>query len=242
MSAVRVGVLNGSSSFSVEWGTRMGKDTVVWAALGSVAGLALSVASLGTALAQDAVAPSPELAARMGKEKEARRACKIEICKAFSTPAGGAPITCDVTKTWLKDEITGRVTGGSYVWGYGHTQCSVQLKLDRAEIAKRAAGGKATFPEHTLSCNVEDKDPAKGKAFSVNLSITPVVSFDGGKATGVALDPVKTEGSSVASAAVTSLMAVDKVSGIVSKGMASEINAFLFNKCKEDGVEIASPK
>lgn len=222
----------------------MRNDTVVWAAFGAVAGFALSVTFLGTAVAQDAVAPSPELAARMGKEKEARKACKIEICKAFATPAAGAPITCDVTKTWLRDEILSRIVGGSYVWGYGHTQCSLKLNLDRGEIAKAMSGDKATatFPAHGFVCNVEDRDASKGKAFDVKVSITPAVTFEKGEAKAVALEPVKTEGSAVASAAVTSVLAVDKVSGVVSRAAAAEINAFLFNKCREDGVEIASRK
>ena len=64
------------------------------------------------------------------------------------------------------------------------------------------------------------------------------VAFENGQAKSVTLEPVKIEGSSVASAAVTSLIAVDKVSGLVSRAAAAEINAFLFEKCKEDGVEI----
>ena len=48
---------------------------------------------------------SPELSARMAKEKEDRKACKTEICKAFAAPSDGAPITCRVTKTWLGTDI-----------------------------------------------------------------------------------------------------------------------------------------
>jgi len=182
----------------------------------------------------------PELAARMAAEKTARRACKIEICKALATPGSGAPITCDVTKTWLKDEITGRVVGGSYVWGYGNMQCSLKLNLDRAELGKALSEASATltFPEHQLVCNIDDKDPAKGRAFSVTVSLTPVATFEKGEAKSVSLVPVKTEGSTLASAAVASLMAVDKVSGVVSRATASEINTFIFDKCKADGVEI----
>jgi len=33
-------------------------------------------------------------------------------------------------------------------------------------------------------------------------------------------------------------MAVDKVSGVVSRAAANEINEFLYTKCKEDGVEV----
>lgn len=193
------------------------------------------------ASAQDAkTGISAELAARMAAEKEARKACKIEICKAFATPGTG-PITCDVTKTWAKEEILSRVVGGSYVWGYGHMQCKLALNLDKADLGKALteAATKIAFPEHKLICNVDDADTAKGQAFGVTIAVTPVVAFEGGEAKSVDLQNVKSEGSSVASAAVTSVMAVEKVSGIVSRAAVSEINTFVYNKCAADGVAIS---
>jgi hypothetical protein len=185
-------------------------------------------------------AVAPEILERMAKEKEARRTCKVEICTAFAKPAGGSPITCEVTKTWPKADITSKVVGGSYIWQYGHTQCTVKLSLDRGLIAKAMAEGSNSvkFPEHSFICNIDDKDATKGKAFTVTLTFTPSVTFEKGQAKSVTLEPVKTEGSSLASAAVSSLMAVDKVSGAVSRAAANEINEFLYTKCKEDGVEV----
>ena len=183
---------------------------------------------------------APEILERMAKEKEARRTCKIEICTAFAKPAAGSPITCEVTKTWPQPDITSKVVGGSYVWQYGHTQCTVKLSLDRGLIAKAIAEGSTSvkFPEHSFICNIDDKDATKGKAFTVTLSFTPSITFEKGQAKSVTLESIKTEGSSLASAALSSLMAVDKVSGAVSRAAASEINEFLYTKCKEDGVEV----
>jgi hypothetical protein len=185
-------------------------------------------------------APSPEFVARMAKEKEARRACKLEICTAFANPATG-PLACEFTKTWTKNEVLDRVVGGTYVWGYGFIQCTMKVNMDRAAAAKAMSEPSATLAltEHTMTCNVEDKDPAKGIAFTIKASITPVVTFEKGEAKSAKIDPVKTEGSTMASAAVTSIMAVDKLSGVVSKAIVGEVNSFLFAKCKEDGVEIA---
>lgn len=182
---------------------------------------------------------SPELAARIAAEKDARRNCKIDICKSLATPGSGA-ITCDVTKTWTKAEILGRVVGGSYVWGYGHMQCKLSLNLDRAELGKATstAAAKIAFPEHKIVCNVDDADAAKGQAFSVNLSVAPVVAWDKGEAKSVDFQGVKAEGSTIASAAVTALMAADKVAGVVSGAAAKEINSFVFEKCGADGVVI----
>lgn len=195
----------------------------------------------GVAASAQEPAVAPEVIARMDKEKAARRACKVEICTAFAKPGNGSPITCDVTKTWTRQEILGRVVGGSYVWGYGYTQCEVKVTLDRGLVAKAATDAKATvsFPEHAFTCNVDDKDPGKGKAFTVKVVVTPVATFEGGQAKSVSLDSVKTEGSTLASAAAASLMAVDKISGVVSRAAAGEINRFLFESCKEEGIEIA---
>jgi hypothetical protein len=184
---------------------------------------------------------APGIVERMAKEKEARRACKVEICSAFAKPSAGTPITCEATKTWTRPEITGKILGGSYVWGYGHMQCSLKLTLDRGQIAKAMSEAKAAvaFPEHALTCVVDDKDQAKGQAFTVSVRITPAIGFENRQAKSVKFEPIKTEGSTLASAAVASLMAVDKASGFVSRALATEINNFLFDRCKEEGIEIA---
>jgi hypothetical protein len=183
----------------------------------------------------------PEIAERVAAEKVARRDCKIDLCKAFSGANTAGKISCDVTRTWSKDEIYGRIVGGSYVWGYGHAKCTFKLDLERAALAKGYAepSAKIAFSAHTMTCDVDDVDPAKGKSFTTTMSITPTVTFDKGQATAVSLADVKTDGSTVASAAVTSIMAVDRVSGIVSRGAAKEINALFYTSCKEDGVPVA---
>ena len=212
---------------------RVGTHLVIGSLMfGAITGFVASHAGMAETVA------SPEIVARMVAEKEARRACKVEICKAIAAPSHGSPITCDVTKTWLKDEILARVVGGSYVWGYGHMQCKLSLNLDRGELGKAMAGGKSSFPEHQIVCSVDNAEAAKGQAFDMKVFITPVVSFEGGDAKTVELQNVRSEGSAVASAAVASILAVDKVSGLVSRAAASEINAFIYDKCKSDGVEI----
>ncbi len=221
----------------------VGCDRVPTTRRASLAALALAVSTFAN-LSVDAQQPgvAPEIEQRMAKEKEDRRLCKIEICRAFAQPAAGAPITCQVTKTWTQPEIVSKVVGGTYLWQYGHTQCTVKLALDRAPIAEAMADGShlVKFPQHTFDCNVDDKDTAKGKAFTVSLSFTPVISFEKGQAKSVTLDAVKAEGSSLASAAVSSLMAVDKASGVVSRAATTEINEFLYARCKEDGVAVPS--
>lgn len=194
----------------------------------------------GAAIAAETPVLDPVLAERMSKEKDARKACEVELCKAFLKPEAGAPIACDVTKTWPKDEILAKIVGGSYVWGYGHMQCSVKLTIDRNAFDKAAAGPNAVvkIADQKLTCNVDDKDPAKGLAFKADVNVTPQLTFEKGKAKAVSFGAAKTEGSTVASAAVTSLLAADSVSGIVSRAASAEANNFFYVKCKEIGIEI----
>src|SRR5208282_448625 len=91
----------------------------------------------GAAVAQTANV-SPELEARIVKEKENRKACKIEICKAFATPSEGAPITCSVTKTWLAADIQAAYLRDKLSWPWGHAQCSSDIELDRRAIQEAA--------------------------------------------------------------------------------------------------------
>ena len=194
-----------------------------------------------TRAADDKAVP-PELEKRMADEKAARRACKIEICKAFQSPTKGEPIGCNITKTWLRDDILGRIVGGSYVWGYGHVQCRFDLSLKREQLngALKSDTGKVSLGPHTLSCDVNDKDDSKGKAFTVKVTMEPTATFEKGKAVEADLGSIKSEGSTVASAAVGSLLAVDKVSGLVSRAVSDEVNTFIYEKCSHEGVEIAA--
>ena len=178
---------------------------------------------------------------RMAKEKSDRKACKVDICKAFAAPTADGEIACNVTKTFLREDIVRKITAGDYVWGYGHARCSTDIKLSRAMLGKALSDGepKVTLAPHQLKCSVSDKDPAKGEAFTVTVGFAPTVTFKGGLAKSVNLGEVTSEGSSVASAAISAILALDKISGYVSSAATKEVNVFLFDKCKSDGVEIA---
>ena len=203
--------------------------------------LPITLSPIETAVAQEEEQVAPALLERMAQEKAARKACKVQICRAFQKPSTGQ-IKCDVTKTLLRQDILKRVVGGSYAWGYGHTQCRFKLAIDAAPLSQalKQDGGTVSVPQHTLTCDVDDRDPAKGRAFTVKVSVTPQVTFGKGKATAASISPVRTEGSSLASAAITSIIAVDKVTGLVSKAIAAEVNEFIYTKCSDEGVAVAA--
>ena len=206
----------------------------------TMAVVAVAMSLSGSAVGSVMAAEDAALEKRMAEEKEARRACKVAICKAFAEPGSGAPVACSFTKTWRRTEILARIVGGSYVWGYGHVQCKADVKLDREGAGKALHDGQAKLAlgKHDLNCSVENKDVAKGEAFKVRVSLSPTLSFKGGKVNAVDFGSIETEGSKIASAAITSAMALEQVSGALSGAATREMNEFLFEKCPADGIKL----
>ncbi|MGO9173858.1 MAG: hypothetical protein ACLP7P_18100 [Rhodomicrobium sp.] len=193
----------------------------------------------GAALAQEALV-SPELAARMAKEKEDRKACKTDICKAFANPAGGVPIACTVTKTWLAAEIQAGFLGDRLSWPWGHAQCNAAIELDRNAIAEAASKPSSVMKlkKHAISCKLDHKDPKEGTAYDLKLTIEPTVTFENGKAIRADMGWGQIEAPILAKSAIWSATAVDANFSVIANGVVKEINAFLTDKCKEVGVEI----
>jgi hypothetical protein len=214
-------------------------------ALTKRAALATAAASvmallLSAAAAAQTPAVAPELEARIAKEKEDRKACKIEICKAFATPSEGAPIACVVTKTWLAAEIQAGFLRDKLTWPWGHAQCVANIELDRKAIKEAALQPSATIKlkKHDISCKLDSKDPKEGTAYDLKLSIEPTVTFQGGKAIKADMGWGSIEAPILAKSAIWSATAVDSNFSVISSGVVNQINNFLGEKCKEVGIDI----
>jgi hypothetical protein len=195
--------------------------------------------SAGQAMAEDA-SVSPELTARIAKEKEDRKTCKAEICKAFAQPGDGPAIACTVTKTWLAAEIQAGFLGDRLTWPWGHAQCTALMELDRKAIAEAAQKPSATIKlkKHNIACKLDHKDSKDGAGYDLKLSIEPTVTFENGKATKAAMGWGTIEAPVLAKTAIWSATAADSTFSVIANGVVRQINAFFYDKCKEVGVEI----
>jgi hypothetical protein len=205
------------------------------------AGIACMVGfSLSAVWAAEDAGVAPELTARIAKEKEDRKACKTEICKAFAQPGDGPAITCSVTKTWLAAEIQAGFLGDKLTWPWGHAQCSAAIELDRHAIAEAAQKPSATLKlkQHSIACKLDHKDPKEGAFYDLSLTIEPTVTFENGKAVKAEMGWGKIEAPVLAKSAIWSATAVDSTFSVIANGVVKEINAFLTGKCKEVGIEI----
>ena len=212
------------------------RSSIIFAA---TAAMATWLCLPAAARAEDA-ALTPEILARMAKEKEDRKACKTEICQAFAVPSEGAAISCAVTKTWPGSEIQAGFLRDKLTWPWGHAQCSTTIDLDRGAIKEAAQKLAATLKlkKHNITCKLDAKDPKEGTAYDLKLSIEPVVTFESGKAVKVDMGWGPIEAPILAKSAIWSATAVDANFSVISSGVVTEINNFLFDKCKDVGVEI----
>lgn len=203
---------------------------------------AVAVASIvGFSVPASAQDVPPALKERMEKEKAARRTCKLAICKAFAAPGSdSAGISCDVTKTWLAAEIQKRYLGDRLGWPWGHAQCKAAIAIDPGQIGSVMTHetGTLQLKKHDIACTLENKDATKGVAFTVKLSIAPIVHFEKGKAVKLSMGWADIEAPTLAKGAIWSATKLDQAFSVMSSRIRKEINEFIYTKCAEEGVKV----
>jgi hypothetical protein len=121
--------------------------------------------------------PTPEQLA----QKQAREACKIEICDIIETREQQGPdIACDIGWTWRGEEIVDAL-GGRVDWTWGKAACGAELRLERAALAEAMSAPSATLKAdaHTVRCAVRED----GKPYVIEVELAPRITFKNGKAT-----------------------------------------------------------
>lgn len=215
---------------SIHWSRCIGRGLALAAialvgAIPGTAALAQSKPALRTDL-------PPALAERINKEAEAREACKRAICEAARKKAT-APLACKVVKTWPAPDLKERILKGAMNWTWGHAQCTADIKLDPAEVAKVAGTPKLVMKvaKHAVSCNLEKEDGKE--THKLVFSIAPEVTFENGKAVKAVLHWSDVDGTTLAKTALWSATAVDNTFNVLQRAVVSQINEFFGPKCDE---------
>lgn len=199
--------------------------------------LASVAALLGTSAPIAAQTPSgkpaePQLTAEEIKEKELRKACKIDLCSAFhATKATSGPVACNVLKTWRKEQLTKMVSKGGVSWPWGNARCTANLKFDRADLAKAvtAPDFELKLETHQIACELErEKDN-----YEIKMEIAPKVQFKQGKAVAAQLNWGKIDAPVLAKTVLWSATAADNTFGALQSTVVEDINDFIGTKCLE---------
>jgi hypothetical protein len=178
-----------------------------------------------------AVAQEPQLTPEEIAERESRKACKVAICDAFHNRKAGADISCNIVKTWRKEQLEKMVSKAKVSWPWGRVQCTSDLKLKRDVLIKAMTEPKheATLDTHSVKCQVErEKDQA-----DINFDFTPKITFEGGKATKAVLNWGKIEAPTVVKGAMWTATATDNTFNVLQNTVVEDINDFIDKKCME---------
>ena len=232
----KVGAILFETSFSGD-NMRALKSMMVTLALAS--GLILAG---GLAFAEDAAKPvDPEALTGdkamdeiLAKEKEARKACKVDICSILrGKKAEGADINCHVIQTWPKKALDEMLTKAHVSWPWSNVHCQTDVKLKRAMLVSAMTEPKyeATFDSHTLDCEIDRGAGAEKYTFKVALA--PKVTFEGGKATKAELQWGDVEAPMLAKGVIWPITGLDNKTGMLSGQFVSMVNQFLEKKCDE---------
>ena len=203
-------------------------------------GLALlAVALPGAALAQ--TTPDPEAATGdkaldelLAKEKEARKACKVEICSILrSKKKEGPDVACHVIQTWPKQAMNAIFEKGHVSWPWGHAHCNADVKLKRADLVSAMTEAKyeATFDPHTVTCDIERGAGEEKYVFKVTM--TPKVTFEGGKAVKADLQWGEVDAPLLAKGIIWPATKLDNQIGMFSGQFIEMVNRFIDKKCDE---------
>lgn len=209
-----------------------------------IAAFATLVSASPGATQDSGESPSPSAAARAdsGKQKltpeeraerQARKACKIEICDILATKdPQGDDISCDIVKTWRESDIT-KMLGGRFDWPWGKAVCQSKLDIKREQLvnAMTQANYEVALPEQKVSCKLAQK--SEGEPYAVGVSIKPEVTFENGKAVSARLNWGEANAPMLAYALIYAGTGFDNSTNALGPEVVRMVNEFTGKKCRK---------
>lgn len=165
-------------------------------------------------------------------EKEARKACKIDICKALHAKDASGDVACHVIKSWRKEQLVKLVSKLKVTWPYDGAQCSMDLSVKRDDLARAITEPKVEieFQKHTVTCTIASE---KKGATEFKFELTPKVTFENGKATKAHANWGKIEAPTLIKSAMWTATAADNTVNLLSSTIVTEVNDFVSRRCDE---------
>lgn len=166
-------------------------------------------------------------------EREARKDCKVRICAAFhNRKPDGEDISCNVLKSWRKEQLSKLLEKAKVSWPWGRVSCSTNVSLKRDLLTKATSEEKylATLDTHKVVCEVEREGAEKAE---IKFEFTPKVTFEKGKAVKAVLGWGKVEAPTLVKGAMWTATATDNTFNVLQSTVVEDINDFIGPKCDE---------
>ena len=189
---------------------------------------------LAPAMAADPATPlDPKLQKTLAEEKEARKACKIKICRTLRKKDNSTgTIGCHIVKTMPKQDLDKIMAKGKLSWPYGHVNCTTDLDISRQKLIDSVNKPEHTMAlkEHALSCTIK-REPKED--YRVVVRVTPTIDFKNGKAVKAKLNWGKVEGPVLTRGAIWTATGLDNRLNVFGAKVVEVMNTFMTKKCDE---------
>jgi hypothetical protein len=162
------------------------------------------------------------------EEKQKVAQCAKDICSMIvSKDANGPDLSCDLTRTWEKDEIQKGADSKKLTWGLGSARCSVKVSVKRADIT-----GALTSPDNILKAGKQSVACEIGsEKYPVSVTMAPELTFKNGTNTAVALHIADIQGATLIKGVVWTAASLEQHFGILHGDMVREVNRFVQKEC-----------
>lgn len=185
---------------------------------GALAAVAFTSIALGGASAQDVT------------EKEKLKKCEVDLCTMIvEKKKAGSDLSCDLSKTWAKEDITKEAEEKKLSWGLGDAKCGLKLQVARADVVSAVSDADYTLkiPAQKVACDVEQG----GTKYPINLALAPVIKFKGGEAIEASLGVTDIEAAGAIKAVIWTAAKMEENFGIFHSDILKDINKFVSKKC-----------
>lgn len=198
------------------------------AVLASVNGVrAEEKASVSSGLAEAELTPEERA------ERDARKSCKVAICKGFRRPGGASgDILCSIPKSWRKTQLDKMVAKAKVSWPWGSVHCNADIKLPAEMLAKAMNEEKfeLKLATHHVACTI---DREKKEDAQIDIDFAPTVSFENGKAVKAKINWGKVSAPTLVKGAMWTATATDNTFNVLQSTLIEDINDFVSKKCDE---------
>ena len=220
----------------------MAKTLCAIAAAVLVLGMALSRSAAEDGAATGEVAPSADARASKAKrvltpeeqaEKDARKACKQKICDIVaSRDPTGEDVSCDIVKTWRKEDIV-KMLGGKIGWPWGKAVCQSRLELKRKNLALAMSepAYDVIMPAQKVRCTLAQKDG--GEPYAIEVTLAPEAKFENGKATEASVNWGEASAPTFIYPLIYAGTSLDNSANVLGPEVVRMINEFTTKKCAE---------
>ncbi len=154
--------------------------------------------------------------------------CAKDICSIIvSKKASGPDLSCDLKKTWEKDEIQKGADSKNLSWGLGSARCSVKVKAKRSDIVAAFSAPESTFrfDKQWIACEIG------AESYPIGATLAPELKLKNGSTTAVSLHMANIHGATLIRGVVWTAAALEENFGILQGDMVREINQFIKKEC-----------